>query len=203
MNDYTSNDHVVYLMKNIRSGLVKIGMTNDVYRRWYELRRAYSEYVFVRYALIVSDRQHAFKLETALHRHFSNARRLGEWFDLSTSDVLAHIYITSDLREMVSDVVAYPDVVFDPPKPKQERKPMSMMFKATLVFMGYCAYSLLWLYGVMSGALYPESWEVWGYLFVMVASIIGMCFSLYGYLWETVRDEVYTKTDMSDKERTP
>lgn len=198
MSDYTPNSHIVYLMQNLGNDLVKIGLTNDVYRRWYELRRAYSQYVFVRYALEVKNRQAAFELETALHRYFSSRRKMGEWFDVSLSDVLAHIYVTPELRNMVSEIVVYPDVVMKPPKPKRERKPISIALKAMLAFVGYLAYSTLWLCGAMSGGLSPEPWEVWTYLFVMVASIFGLLVSLYGYLWETVKDQVEAQAVSSD-----
>lgn len=90
--DFTKKDFTiswVYVLKNPATGLYKIGKSTNINQRvktismqsgvWVELIcAAYIETFHTDYSLI----------ETLLHRHFKPKRVIGEWFSLSTQDVL-------------------------------------------------------------------------------------------------------------------
>lgn len=73
---------VVYAIRCTETGRVKLGWSRDLDRRLAHLRRM-SPTPLELVATLDGDRHH----ELALHRHFAEYRRHGEWFDLPVSQV--------------------------------------------------------------------------------------------------------------------
>lgn len=74
----------VYVIRNPRSGLVKIGVAGDVQGRLKALERAAGEPLD-----LVATIGTGTVLEADLHRQFAAARRIGEWFDASEPELAA------------------------------------------------------------------------------------------------------------------
>ena len=78
----------VYLIRNIISGLFKIGITNDYPKRFNALQTqsgCYLETVLVLELSIIDES--ARSIEEYLHKWFDKKRILGEWFRLNEKDI--------------------------------------------------------------------------------------------------------------------
>ena len=79
-----NNDSLhIYFIENPETGLVKIGSSVDVERRFLELRRQYHEGLKL---LFVSIKYPQSK-ETELHNFFAEKKMVNEWYSLSKSDL--------------------------------------------------------------------------------------------------------------------
>ena len=77
----------VYFIQNSRLGHIKIGVANDVEKRLSSLQNANSVRLNVIKIVLCDSRKEAFLLEEKLHFLFKENRLMGEWFDISVSDV--------------------------------------------------------------------------------------------------------------------
>ena len=74
----------VYLIKDTRTGLIKIGSSNNPERRLVELKNQYDNEFLVLLAYVENVEQ---KLETKLHNKYRDKNRINEWFELTESDI--------------------------------------------------------------------------------------------------------------------
>jgi hypothetical protein len=82
----TENKQLVYVIKNSITGLIKIGITNNLKRRLNQLECATGCELEVVFCSPVSDNSK--DLEKYLHTRFSDFRCRGEWFDVSSDLVV-------------------------------------------------------------------------------------------------------------------
>lgn len=74
----------VYFASSSESGSVKIGSSRNVNSRMSQLSTSSPSKIYPLFSFLCDDRLLA---ERSLHRHFSEKRMNGEWFDLSKSEV--------------------------------------------------------------------------------------------------------------------
>lgn len=84
----------VYVIRNTRSGLVKIGRSIDVNQRLAHLRMASGDPLE-----LIATVGTGGSLEFSLHRQFRAARRQGEWFDPAHPDIAPWIESLSSPAE--------------------------------------------------------------------------------------------------------
>lgn len=75
--------------------LFKIGIAHNVGQRMKQLRTSNPLEMQLLHTLLFECKQDAHTMELALHRHFSNRRVSGEWFNLSPSEVQFVLTLTS------------------------------------------------------------------------------------------------------------
>jgi hypothetical protein len=75
-------DGYVYLLRG--DNCYKIGLSNNVYRRWKEVS---PKLPFETEIVTMIATEDMYKLEASLHKKFSGKRMNGEWFDLDNEDV--------------------------------------------------------------------------------------------------------------------
>lgn len=83
-NKVDNSSTSVYLIKDTRTGLIKIGSSNNPERRLVELKNQYENDNLVLVAYVENVEQ---KLETELHNNYKNQNKINEWFELSNEDV--------------------------------------------------------------------------------------------------------------------
>jgi len=74
------NKECVYIISNMKSGLVKIGVSINPEKRMKSLQCQCGQKLFVWHKTIPINC--AYELESMLHRHFAEYRTYGEWFKL-------------------------------------------------------------------------------------------------------------------------
>lgn len=92
----------VYLIGEIgKEGIYKIGSTRakDVNKRLKQLQTGNSSELFIKESYKT---EHPFKLEKMLHNHFKSSNLIGEWFELSESDIEAFKGICKEKEEIIS-----------------------------------------------------------------------------------------------------
>lgn len=95
------NKQQVYVFKNELSGFVKIGISNNPTRRKTEIENASGCDLAAVYVSPVC--KNALEIEQAAHKHFSENRGRGEWFDIDTETVIDFISSYGyDFGELVS-----------------------------------------------------------------------------------------------------
>jgi Rha family phage regulatory protein len=85
----TESKKCLYVITNTITGLIKIGITNDVTRRRSQLECATGCELEVTYVTPVAD--NAVELEKKLHEHFAKFRRRGEWFEVEAAKVVEQL----------------------------------------------------------------------------------------------------------------
>ncbi len=114
-----NNDSLhIYFIENPETGLVKIGSSVDVERRFLELRRQYHEGLKL---LFVSIKYPQSK-ETELHNFFAEKKMVNEWYSLSKSDLndimTNHIelhmtnHMENENENEIKNVNRKPDLIF-------------------------------------------------------------------------------------------
>lgn len=73
-------DGNVYFIRD-GCGNIKIGVAQDVLRRMKELQTSNPNKLEIVSCLHLPRLDHAYMVETELHKKFSNVRKQGEWFD--------------------------------------------------------------------------------------------------------------------------
>ena len=97
----------VYIIFNEFTGLHKIGITTDCYKRYSSL--CTSSGVKLKIIMIIELSPEidlsSYYIETFLHNYFGNKRGIGEWFNLNKSDVLQirELFWESIMGEMIWD----------------------------------------------------------------------------------------------------
>ena len=94
----------VYLIGEIEnSGRYKIGSTRgkSVANRLKQLQTGSSSELYVKDAV---ETEHPFKLEKMLHNHFKSSNLMGEWFELSESDVEAFKGVCEEKKKVVESL---------------------------------------------------------------------------------------------------
>lgn len=76
----------VYILKNTMSGMIKVGITNDISRRVAEIQNASGCEISVEYLAPKAD--NAKEIESKIHKYFGEQRGIGEWFNVNTKDVI-------------------------------------------------------------------------------------------------------------------
>ena len=99
----------VYLIYADGDKLLKIGLTNDMERRWRELRKGQQRRLVVQYAMQVANSDDAFRLESALHQRFNRNCKGGEWFEIDALSVIGYVMLNPDLEGLVMRVIEYPE----------------------------------------------------------------------------------------------
>lgn len=112
MLDTEPNTSVVYFIRNKYNGFLKIGKTNNLERRFNEIKRGFTflgldtqELVleaisFCPYEIDFSE------VELYYHNLFKDKRRIGEWFDISSEDLINNLHIdfvTNGVMVIVED----------------------------------------------------------------------------------------------------
>lgn len=83
-NKVDNSNTNVYLIKDTKTGLIKIGSSNNPERRLVELKNQYENDDLVLVAYVENVEQ---KLETEIHNNYKNQNKINEWFELSNEDV--------------------------------------------------------------------------------------------------------------------
>lgn len=83
-NKVDNSNTSIYLVKDMKTGLIKIGSSNNPERRLVELKNQYDNdnLILIAYAENVEQ-----KLETQLHSEYKNKNKINEWFELSDEDI--------------------------------------------------------------------------------------------------------------------
>lgn len=83
-NKVDNSNTSIYLVKDMKTGLTKIGSSNNPERRLVELKNQYNNdnLILIAYAENVEQ-----KLETQLHSEYKNKNKINEWFELSDEDI--------------------------------------------------------------------------------------------------------------------
>ena len=92
----------VYLIGEIgKEGRYKIGSTKakDVNKRLKQLQTGNSSELFIKESY---ETEHPFKLEKMLHNHFKSSSLIGEWFELSKSDIEAFRGVCEEKEKIIS-----------------------------------------------------------------------------------------------------
>jgi hypothetical protein len=85
----------IYLIHDHKTGLVKIGRTNNFWRRFNELAKIYPDI-----DVLAKWKDHP-KREFELHCRYANCRVEGEWFNLSRLDLVEIFRQQADLGNRV------------------------------------------------------------------------------------------------------
>lgn len=83
-NKCNNSNTCVYLIKNLDTGLTKIGSSNNPERRIIELKNQLNTENLKILAFVENVEQ---KIETELHNIYSNKNRINEWFELDEKDI--------------------------------------------------------------------------------------------------------------------
>ena len=74
----------VYLIKDVQTGLIKIGSSNKPERRLVELKNQYDNENLILLAYVENVEQ---KIETKLHNEYKEQNRINEWFELTDTEI--------------------------------------------------------------------------------------------------------------------
>lgn len=85
-SDSSFHSSKLYVLKNLETNLVKIGVTSNITRRMNELQNSSGCHLVLMYLSPELDK--AYELESKLHEFFSAARGLGEWFRVDADRVI-------------------------------------------------------------------------------------------------------------------
>ena len=94
----------VYLIGEMdNKGRYKIGSTKakDVNKRLKQLQTGNSSELFIKESY---ETEHPFKLEKMLHNHFKSSNLIGEWFELSESDIEAFKRVCEEKEKIISSL---------------------------------------------------------------------------------------------------
>ena len=94
----------VYLIGEIgKEGRYKIGSTKakNVNKRLKQLQTGNSSELFIKESY---ETEHPFKLEKMLHNHFKSSNLIGEWFELSKSDIEAFKGVCEEKEKIISSL---------------------------------------------------------------------------------------------------
>ena len=94
----------VYLIGEIdNKGRYKIGSTKakDVSKRLKQLQTGNSSELFIKESY---ETEHPLKLEKMLHNHFKSSNLIGEWFELSESDIEAFKGVCEEKEKIISSL---------------------------------------------------------------------------------------------------
>ena len=83
-NKCDNSNTSIYLIKDYRTGLIKIGSSNNPERRLVELKNEYKNESLYLIAYVENVEQ---KLETELHKKYKNQNKINEWFELSNDEI--------------------------------------------------------------------------------------------------------------------
>jgi len=81
-------EDMVYLMGRENTDFVKIGITNDIDRRLYQLKEKFKD-IEILSIYVCSDRKNAADLEKKLHSFLEHKRIPLEWFILEIDEIIA------------------------------------------------------------------------------------------------------------------
>ena len=98
----------VYLIGEIgKEGRYKIGSTKakNVNKRLKQLQTGNSSELFIKESY---ETEHPFKLEKMLHNYFKSSNLIGEWFELSESDVRTFKDICEDKMKILESLKHHP-----------------------------------------------------------------------------------------------
>ncbi|MBS5307766.1 GIY-YIG nuclease family protein [Clostridium sp.] len=111
-----SENSGVYFIKDLNNNTIKIGSSINTQQRFKEIKNTYS---FLNLESNVSflgcvEVDEYYKLESDLHKAFSNKRLKGEWFNLKFEDIVKELeridlneYIVSKKKKDIKDKITY------------------------------------------------------------------------------------------------
>ena len=109
---YQKNEHnYVYFFRNRYNGLIKIGQTTDIVKRFNDIKSICKNYIGMEDALIIegvidTSFIKAQRVEKFFHNRYSKYRKFGEWFELP-DDVWKDLFETfigdGEFQDMVSE----------------------------------------------------------------------------------------------------
>ena len=93
--------HVYLIGEKGSTNKYKIGSTRakDVKNRLKQLQTGSSEELYIKDSY---ETEHPFKLEKMLHNHFKSSNLIGEWFELSESDIEAFRVVCEEKEKIIS-----------------------------------------------------------------------------------------------------
>ncbi len=103
----------VYLIEQVGTPHVKIGVSDDPVRRLNELHRMNPGRLAVRYVFQMKDRASAYQLETRLHNQFAHVQHRAEWFNVKSVRVVEHVLRNPHVFAGTERIIEYPDWVIE------------------------------------------------------------------------------------------
>lgn len=98
MAEKEEGNYATYLIKNPHNGLVKVGRSKNVFKRFLKLKNEFSQdLIFVGFCKK--------DFESEIHFEYKDLRVFGEWFNLSSNDILDIYskYLFKELNELSSE----------------------------------------------------------------------------------------------------
>lgn len=81
----------VYVIEQVSTGHVKIGVADDVYSRLKSLQTASPVLLVLRHTIICKDRKSAYAIESMWHGVYAEQRISGEWFNVPADTIVSDI----------------------------------------------------------------------------------------------------------------
>jgi len=179
----------VYIIEQVGGSACKIGISGDPFHRMVTLQRKNPDRIAIRYLIEPREDNGAYALEMAIHHFLRDARLDGEWFRLDAQQAFRAIYAEIRLMEKVERVIEYPKWVIRK-RPVQKRQlphvrvhwpgMPSFHTRAFLLFLVASFTALFMMFGAWRGDILLSVSEFFSYLFVVVASCIGMLAAAIG-----------------------
>ena len=98
-----TNSSYVYIIKNMDTGNIKIGVSNDVQKRLNTFRTGNDCQLELVYKSVVCS--NSFSIESSVHEYFKDYRVRGEWFKVNESEVIRFLECSNyTLKAQIPDV---------------------------------------------------------------------------------------------------
>ena len=98
-----TNSSYVYIIKNIDTGNIKLGVSNDVQKRLNTFRTGNDCQLELVYKSVICS--NSFSIEQSVHRYFKDHRVRGEWFKVNESEVIRFLECSNyTLKAQIPDV---------------------------------------------------------------------------------------------------
>jgi Rha family phage regulatory protein len=103
----SKDKQLVYIIKNAVTGLVKVGITNNIERRLSQLECATGCELEVVYLHPIADNSK--DIERKVHERFADYRQRGEWFNLDVNELINYLIVQPVLMNKDVEEVKVPD----------------------------------------------------------------------------------------------